>query len=302
MTDQHWGGDREPLGDCAAWAGPAHITHSPTPLRPLPDGTLGSLLANQSLGHLLTDNTLRPTSCPGVREGGSMRICISSFDYGKWSLTRLLENLPEASRELIQFSGPQGSLPSVHPKPHPGPQRHLPRFKQGWHGGALGSHPVAFPQSHHTFLAPRAATRNKLWSSGCLLHSDPAASRLLPTWNLSWSLTLWPSDFLTHWPPDTLVRCQPPPPLCIPGTYLCIYLPPFYAFIAFTSWSFMKAEIIFISVVTPGHNMWSQYVTFISRTYQSECCMCPVISQYSSKSKNSFCPIFINSSAIENNI
>lgn len=52
MTDQHWRGDREPLGDCAAWAGPAHIAHSPTPLHPLPEGPLGSLLANQSLGHL----------------------------------------------------------------------------------------------------------------------------------------------------------------------------------------------------------------------------------------------------------
>ena len=297
MTDQHWGGDREPLGDCAAWAGPAHTAHSPTPLRPLPEGPLGSLFANQSLGHLLTENTLRPTSCPGGREGGSMRICISSFVYGKWSLTRLLENLSDASRELIQFSGPQGSLPAAHPKPHPGPQRPLPRFKQGWHGGALGSHQVAFPQSHHTFLAPRAATRNKLWSGGCLLHSDPAASCLLPTWNLPWSLTLWPSDFLTHWPPDTVVRCQPPPPHTY--AYITLHFMHLLRLCLEAPW---KQRLYFISVVTPGHNMWSQYVTFISRTYQSERCMCPLISQHLSKSKNSFCPIFINSSAIENNI
>ena len=49
-----------------------------------------------------------------------MRIYIFSFNYRKWSLTQKLGNLPDVHREIIQFGGPQESLPTALPKVHPG--------------------------------------------------------------------------------------------------------------------------------------------------------------------------------------
>lgn len=162
---------------------------------------------HQSLGHLLTDNTLSTVSFPGLKEERSMRIYIFSFGCRNWSLTHKLGNLPVLHREIIQFGGPQESLPTALPKVHPGLSNCPASLKICWHARALDCHQTTFPQTHYTFLVPRAATRNKLWSSG-LFHHDLTASLFPPGWSLSWSvipdpLIFWLSGFLTPWPPDT---------------------------------------------------------------------------------------------------
>ena len=187
---------------------------------------------HQSLGHLLTDHTLSPASCPEPREARSMRICIFSFDYRKWSLTHELGNLPDMRGEMIQFAGPHESLPTGLPKVHPGLSNCPAPQRQGWHGRALDCHQMTAPQSHYTFLAPRAQLETNYEA---VVFISPWPNCLPPS---SWMKSFlthdpWCSDLLTLWFPDPLtsrhtVQGQSPPPLCIPSTYVCIYHPSLY--------------------------------------------------------------------------
>lgn len=148
--------------------------------------------------------------------------------------------------------------------------RPLSHFRQVWMTArGLGCHQMDFPHIHLTFfLASKMATRNTLWSGGCLFYHNPVAFPLPPGWNLPWLLTFWPRDLLspdllTPWFPDNSSSMLLSSFLCVSLVYTYAYIILHLVHLFYVSWSSMKTEIMFyLNVQLQSITLCLEYVPF----------------------------------------